>query len=343
MDQKAREEAMLFEKRKMLVFWGLWLFLLASCGPPGKPGPKGDTGLTGIEGPKGNPGVTGDVGPQGPAGPQGPQGPQGDVDQAKVEQLVQQAMKAQIDALQMKIDALRTELQNASQCPDKMMAVGRSCIDLYEASVNDDTKLGKADGSDTTAIAESANRIPQTRITWFQAARACANAGKRLCTRQEWLMGVTGTPDPGAASANGSCNVSAGGALVSGNQAQCKSGVGIFDGIGNVGEWVDEWYIAGGFAEPDLATWEGALLLSPWGSLSSDTKDGTWNLNGRAFTAAGNNSTPGLPAAAVRGGDFNAADAAGLHALDVRFGPQASSPAIGFRCCMTRGVVLSAP
>lgn len=327
-------------KSWMWVVLIVWSVGLVNCGPPGKVGPRGDVGPVGATGPQGNPGVTGPTGPQGPAGPPGPIG---EVDPAKVEQLVQQGMKAQIDALQKKIDDLRAELQVASQCPQGMALIGRSCIDLYEGSVDDTSKLGKADGSDTTAIADSRSRIPQTRITWFQAARVCANAGKRLCSRQEWLLGVAGTPDPGASSANGACNVSAGGAQVSGNQALCKSRIGVFDGIGNVGEWVDEWYVAGGLAEADLTAWEAGLLLSPWGSLSVDAKDGTWNLNGRSYTAAGNNSTPGLPAAAVRGGDYNAAEAAGLHALDLRFAPQASSPAVGFRCCLTRGVVLSAP
>jgi formylglycine-generating enzyme required for sulfatase activity len=252
-------------------------------------------------------------------------------------------MKAQVEALEKKIADLRNEIAAASLCPSDMATIGSACIDLYEGSVDETSRLGALDGRDTTAKALSLNRLPQTRITWFQAARACSNAGKRLCTRQEWIIGVTGTPDPGASGANEGCNVGANGALVTGNQTQCRSAAGIFDGIGNVGEWVDEWYVAGAPAQSDPSIWEAQLLLQPWGALSTDGKDGTWNLNGRAFSETTGNATSGLPAAAVRGGDFRSGESGGLHALDLRYAPHTASLAIGFRCCLTRGVRLATP
>ncbi len=83
-------------------------------------------------------------------------------------------------------------------CPDGMVAVGGAfCIDRYEAS------LVEADGGEwspyfnpgsASVVARSrAGAVPQGYISGVQAATACENAGKRLCTDAEWLRACQGS------------------------------------------------------------------------------------------------------------------------------------------------------
>lgn len=55
-------------------------------------------------------------------------------------------------------------------------------IDTFEASL--------ADGKATVGRHE----IPATRMSWFAARDACAAAGKRLCTEEEWFAACQGAP-----------------------------------------------------------------------------------------------------------------------------------------------------
>lgn len=75
------------------------------------------------------------------------------------------------------------------------------CIDRFEASSTSGA-LGNAeqsgdmgDGS-TTARAESTRFAqPLQGVSWFQANAACLNAGKRLCTSDEWTTACRGSRD----------------------------------------------------------------------------------------------------------------------------------------------------
>jgi hypothetical protein len=82
-------------------------------------------------------------------------------------------------------------------CPSGMLRVGTFCIDRYEASlvrVDDGTSLSPFHNPGTTrARAVSiAGAIPQGYINGRQAAAACMEAGKRLCTDTEWLRACRG-------------------------------------------------------------------------------------------------------------------------------------------------------
>ncbi|MCI0370887.1 MAG: SUMF1/EgtB/PvdO family nonheme iron enzyme [candidate division NC10 bacterium] len=77
---------------------------------------------------------------------------------------------------------------------------------------------------------------PAAYITWFQAAAAARNAGKRLPTNAEWQAAALGTPDDGAF-----CNTTGGLAMNTGSHSQCVSDVGAFDMVGNLWEWVADW------------------------------------------------------------------------------------------------------
>ncbi len=142
-------------------------------------------------------------------------------------------------------------------CPDDMVANGDGCIDKYEASVwstasggiqyglagasGSDDYVCLDDGSDCSATAANPryalsiiNVLPSAHITWYQAAQACANVGKRLPTTAEWQMAASGTPTSGAMT---DCNAASGGteANTDANPA-CISSTGAVNMVGNVWE-----------------------------------------------------------------------------------------------------------
>lgn len=85
-------------------------------------------------------------------------------------------------------------------CPAGMVSIaGKYCIDQYEASVEEvagkETKghspYKGVDGLKVKAISKK-GVIPQAHISKEQAETACKNAGKRLCTDEEWVTACKG-------------------------------------------------------------------------------------------------------------------------------------------------------
>ena len=218
---------------------------------------------------------------------------------------------------------------------DEMVKVGDYWIDRFEMSTCGSGSMGDASGNGygVTAIGCSVRNVqPTARITWFQAAQMCANAGKRLCSNQEWQIAVSGTPDPGADGGTTGCNVKANpGTGPSGVPAQtmahsdCVSAFGAYDMVGNVEEWVSDWHEAG-------LDWQGGNLADAWPWPSGYGGD-TWNINGAAM---GNDSQwhNGEPTAAVRGGNWTSGTEAGAFTAYWYFAPSATNGAIGARCCI---------
>jgi len=89
-----------------------------------------------------------------------------------------------------------------ARCPKNMRSIGgRYCIDRYEAYVNLILKGGKLkrhspfkpiDGKKNIKALNRKGRMPQAYISRNEAAIACANAGKRLCTDAEWVGACKG-------------------------------------------------------------------------------------------------------------------------------------------------------
>jgi formylglycine-generating enzyme required for sulfatase activity len=153
--------------------------------------------------------------------------------------------------------------------------------------------------------------LPSTCITWFQAEQACALAGKRLVTNQEWQRAAAGTPDPGDPDDDTTeCEV--GQDLVNdpvntGSRSDCVSSWGAFDMVGNVWEWVADW----GERAPACGNWNAAF--------------------GDDLTCVGGDGSLNFPGAPLRGGDWNIGTDAGVFA--VRGGdPKDGDGDHGFRC-----------
>ena len=217
-------------------------------------------------------------------------------------------------------------------CPPDSVLVGTTCIDKYEASVwqtIDAPTIAKIrDGTVTVADLGGATQrgvasddygagcpdtgngcvdlyavsipgvAPSAFLTWFQAAAAARNSGKRLPTNQEWQAAALGTPDPGVSVAGSQdCNTKNGASsgvdavVPTGSRSSCVSDVGAFDMVGNLWEWVADWV--------PLSTACGDTALFA----------GDFNCLAGASTTAG-------PGALLRGGDFVNGTVAGVFAVN---------------------------
>ena len=172
-------------------------------------------------------------------------------------------------------------------CPD----TANGCKDFYAVSI--------------------AGVKPSGSLTWFQAAAACRNAGKRLATNQEWQVAALGTPDPGTDDDTSDCNVSFDGGgepVLTGSRSLCVSDTGNFDMVGNLWEWVADWG-------------EQATVCTNWSATY-----------GTDVSCVGGDGSVNQPGALVRGGTYFGGVGAGVFAVDGGFGPPVAGDLIGFRC-----------
>jgi formylglycine-generating enzyme len=172
--------------------------------------------------------------------------------------------------------------RSPTDCPDGMAKIGRYCIDKWEAHLVVRTTLGEIvnlpffarppeDGNYEARTEDGA--LPQGYISRVEAARACKNAGKRLCSKGEWQHACKGRR--GAHYPYGSrwqadrCNMDKphllsrrfgadsrrwkydqfndptlnqepGFLVPTGSLASCASSYGVYDMVGNLHEWVSD-------------------------------------------------------------------------------------------------------
>lgn len=172
------------------------------------------------------------------------------------------------------------EAEASISCPPEMVAIGAFCIDRYEAYVvqldaagreHPHSPLVPVDGLEVRAkVARGV--VPQGYISQKQSANACANAGKRLCSADEFERACRGPdatnvyPYGGNERRVGYCNEGKGSSVArlfgpdfskrtyaefndprlsawpgtlakTGAFARCVSPEGVFDLVGNLHEW----------------------------------------------------------------------------------------------------------
>jgi formylglycine-generating enzyme required for sulfatase activity len=175
---------------------------------------------------------------------------------------------------------------------------GNDCTDIYAVSIPGVT--------------------PSAVITWFQAQQACGNAGKRLLRNGEWQQAAAGTPDLGTDNGTSDCNVaSVITAVPTGSRSGCVSRWGVFDMVGNVDEWVEDWL-------QDNRDVDGGSTSTP-----------TYGNDGIFGIDEAPSDTDRFPTALLRGGSFFGGDFAGVFALAAGIAPSnviTTPPFVGFRC-----------
>jgi hypothetical protein len=177
----------------------------------------------------------------------------------------------------------------ANGCPD----TGNGCLDVYAVSIPGVT--------------------PSLFITWFQAAAAARNSGKRLPTNQEWQVAALGTPDTGGADdGSTTCNTDnlVPGVASTGSRSGCISDVGAFDMVGNAQEFVADW---GDFVN-GCTNWPA--------SFGSDI----------SCVGGPGSGFSNLPGALVRGGYWGNFTNAGVFAVPNPSLPSVANFSVGFRC-----------
>jgi len=235
--------------------------------------------------------------------------------------------------------------EDGSPCPRDMVFVvseiGGFCIDKYEASAGPNCTYKDPQNQAQTREnlndpnckpASVASAVPWRYISQDQAQVACAKAGKRLPTNEEWYLAALGTPDPNSGWGANDCHVASNWQSqpgLTGSGSNCVSAAGAYDMIGNVWEWVKGTAVDG--------IYEGGRELPERGYVDST--------DGRGLPGMTNPDTPnpnynedyfwvhfeGLRAFS-RGGYWDNQSRAGIYSIYLIYEPASVGPGTGFRC-----------
>lgn len=150
--------------------------------------------------------------------------------------------------------------QDADETPPHMVTLSAFFIDAVEVTNAQFARFANGSGYQTDAEKAGDNvtwrtfntpdrqRFPVTHVSWTDATRYCAWVGKRLPTEAEWEKAARGTTTNiyswgntfNSAWAN-TFELGAG-QPVAVASSSASSPYGAYDMIGNVWEWVQDWY-----------------------------------------------------------------------------------------------------
>jgi len=261
------------------------------------------------------------------------------------------------------------------QCPEGMVYINKLngyCIDKYEASTPgcevvgencasaqtnyctactpSSGAFGTTSGVGTTTVAYSkVNVAPLVRVSQLQARQMCANAGKYLCTSEEWLgaanlngnyynLPTTLSASSGyycvvdsntycnyAGNSNKACNTS----QYSSGTSNCVSSEGVYDMVGNVWEWTNETVSYTKPCEPvgtsGSCYWNGTNFINTTTSATA--------VFGNDYVYFLDNLVARSGYAVLRGGGWDVGANAGPFSAYLNSGPTVTYSIVGFRCC----------
>jgi hypothetical protein len=129
---------------------------------------------------------------------------------------------------------------------------------------------------------------PSRHLTWQQAARACENAGKRLCDTTEWAAACTAEGARalpyGDLWEEGRCNDASTGLITTvqtGSLSGCEGALpGLFDLVGNLYEWLSPCITTCAGAGGSYAVFPGAESLRCGWDMVPASLDDTMEDNG---------------------------------------------------------------
>jgi len=227
-------------------------------------------------------------------------------------------------------------------CPSDMVFVtserGGFCMDKFEAAPGKSCRHPRVDSQEKTRnnlqdadcqpVSEK-DREPWRFLSQSQAILACAKAGKRLPTPEEWYQASLGTPDkPGSAKG---CQLSSNWTRqpgLTGSGDRCRSSFGVYDMVGNVWEWVKAEAHNGELDGQDLPP-GGYVTAVDTSGLPTATRqtDPDPNFNHDRFW----HKDQGVRSLA-RGGYWDSGQEGGMYAAYLNAPPSFAGTGIGFRC-----------
>ncbi|HXJ33535.1 MAG TPA: SUMF1/EgtB/PvdO family nonheme iron enzyme [Candidatus Eisenbacteria bacterium] len=247
----------------------------------------------------------GAVGPPGPSGPDGPFAWERTCPPDSV--LVGTVCVDKYEASVWTIPAVATDLVEAVRAGTasaaNLVAAGATQVSLSTSCAPAPSTGFPSTGNWTEPLyaASVPGVVPTGCLSWFQAVQACALAGKRLATNEEWQRAAAGTPNVAP------CVFTGTEPTVTGTPG-CVSSWGAFDMAGNVYEWVTAW----GDLATDCTNWPPTY--------------------GSDYLCIGGDGSSHLPGALSRGGSFGFGSDGGIFAAVAGFAPTLSSNVVGFRC-----------
>ena len=211
-------------------------------------------------------------------------------------------------------------------CPPDMVPVGRSCIDVYEASRSDATAWfqGTAGGAALSrpgVVPWHVNPMTAEALVEFEAA--CAAAGKRLCTPDEWAAACCGPGRSGCPSTS---------SYVYGDTFDRET-------CNIVDTFCDDHCLAEGIdpcdTGPDCGYRYFCFRVMATESFPGCTNAvGTFDINGNVWEAVPVPTSVDPRGYQLRGGAFNCASA--VARVNCEYNATWTTLYAGFRCCASR-------